>query len=137
MQDDCWLYAKQTVKGYGRLTVWNGQRYERYYVHRVMYEVLVGHIPDGKVLDHLCRTPQCINPAHLEPVSNGENLLRGVGVGAINAKKTHCSRGHEFTPKNTYVYPSGKRKCRACHRQDTMRFRAKAHAKSTQAIRGV
>lgn len=111
--DDCWEWTgrKQTA-GYGQTFV--GGR--GVVVHRLAYEHLVGPIPDGLVLDHLCRNRTCVNPAHLEPVSNKDNILRGVGPSAINARKTHCRRGHEFTPENTYRRPSApqKRHCRIC-----------------------
>lgn len=85
-------------------------------VHRVVYEALVGPIPDGMVIDHLCRQPSCVNPAHLEPVTRRENVLRGLTLPAANARKTHCKHGHEFTPENTYLFPTGTRGCRTCAR---------------------
>lgn len=81
--------------------------------HRVAYEDKYGTIPEGMVLDHLCRNRACINPDHLEVVTQRENIMRGVGVAAKNAQKTHCKRGHEFTGNNLYRY-KGKRMCRQC-----------------------
>lgn len=81
--------------------------------HRVVFELLSGPIPEGLTLDHLCRTRLCVNPVHLEPVSLKENILRGKGVTAVNAAKTACVNGHEFTPENTYRHKIG-RGCRAC-----------------------
>lgn len=72
-------------------------------------------------LDHLCRNRLCVNPEHLEVVSRGENVLRGVGVTAENKRKTHCAHGHEFTTENTYRY-GNKRHCRTC-RTENMRER--------------
>lgn len=72
-------------------------------------------IPDGLHLDHLCRNPMCINPSHLEPVTQKENTLRGFSVPAINARKTECKRGHPFTPENTIIKKLGKA-CRICQR---------------------
>jgi hypothetical protein len=83
--------------------------------HRVAYEVLRGPIPAGLTLDHLCRNRRCVRPSHLEPVTAGENVLRGEGVSAKHARTTACPRGHEYTPDNTYVL-GGRRTCRACHR---------------------
>jgi HNH endonuclease len=104
--------GKRQQDGYGQITV-NGRSIV---AHRVAYEFYVGPIPDGLVLDHLCRNPGCVNPAHLEPVTQRVNLLRGIGVNAINAAKTHCIHGHEFTPENTYAAPSRpqRRDCRVC-----------------------
>lgn len=87
-------------------------------VYAVMYEAFVGEAPakeSGDCLDHLCRNHACCNPAHLERVSQRENKLRGQSVCADNARKTHCIRGHEFTPENIYSY-RGKRHCRECRR---------------------
>lgn len=84
--------------------------------HRVVYEALVGPIPDGMVLDHLCRNRACVNPKHCEPVSMRENNRRGLTPAGENARKTHCQNGHEFTPENTAVY-SGHRMCRICNRE--------------------
>lgn len=111
----CWLWTgAMRGTGYGHLA-WQGS-YRA--AHRVAYELLVGPIPDGLVLDHLCRTPACVNPAHLEPVTQRTNVIdRGTGPFAKRARQTHCKRGHEFTPENTYIYPSrGVRYCRTCHR---------------------
>lgn len=82
--------------------------------HRLAYEILVGPIPHGMVLDHLCRNRACYNPAHLQPVSRAENGRRQVNH---NTLKTHCKRGHEFTPENTYMKSMGKRQCRECKRK--------------------
>lgn len=86
--------------------------------HRLMYEFLVGPIPDGLTLDHLCRNTACCNPDHLEPVTQRVNNLRSRNVSGINAAKTHCKRGHEFTDENTKwsfnEWGNPRRHCRAC-----------------------
>jgi len=107
----CWIWQNgRNVKGYGTMGV--GQKHKL--AHRVSYEVVNGKIPDGLVMDHLCRNPSCVNPAHLEAVTSRENALRGIGPTAINAKKTHCNRGHPLSGDNLYRYPSGGRQCRTC-----------------------
>lgn len=109
----CWLWlGRVNSTGYGQTT--QGERHQ-VLVHRWSYEHFHGPIPIGLVIDHLCRNPQCVNPAHLEAVTQRTNLLRGKGASARNAAKTHCIRGHEFTAENTYIR-SGKRQCRICVR---------------------
>lgn len=109
-----WLGCKND-KGYGVISI-DG---ERYLAHRVAYEAAKGPIPDGLVLDHLCRNPPCVNPDHLEAVTLKENTLRGIGPSAVNARKTHCIRGHRLADENLYFYPSrgGDRQCRKCGAQ--------------------
>ena len=99
-QDDgCWVYPGQPSATYPMIQI-KGQRFV---LHRLVYEEMVGNIPDGLVLDHLCRNTRCVRPDHLEPVTMKENLLRGFGAAAENARKTHCLRGHELTDENTQV----------------------------------
>lgn len=86
--------------------------------HRFAYTALVGPIPAGLVIDHLCRNRACVAPDHLEPVTNRENLLRGEGPSAVAAAKTHCLNGHLFDEANTWRDSKGKRCCRACNRTD-------------------
>jgi hypothetical protein len=113
--ETCWLWTGASSQlGYGRLWV-NGKWPQ---AHRLAYEWLVGPIPPGLVLDHLCRRPACVNPTHLEPVTQRENVARGVGpqvVSAMRQAQTHCKRGHEFTEANTYMY-RGSRCCRTCNK---------------------
>lgn len=112
--DGCWLWTGYTnPKGYGRFML-NGRQVQ---VHRFAYEAEVGPIPEGLEIDHLCRTRNCVRPDHLEPVPGVVNLARGNGDPARNARKTHCKRGHEFTPENTWISPTnGGRSCRACRK---------------------
>ena len=109
----CWEWAvARQPNGYGRVTT--GGRAQL--VHRVAYREFVGPIPDGMVVDHLCSNRACINPAHLRVCSQQENLTapHSLSPPALNARQTHCKRGHEFTPENTYTSPAGKRTCREC-----------------------
>lgn len=86
----CWWWDGPLHHGYG--STYFARRNWR--VHRLTYFLLIGEIPEGKELDHLCRVRHCVNPAHLEPVTQVENTLRGVGVTAVNARKTSCVHGH-------------------------------------------
>lgn len=92
--------------------------------HRVAFEALSGPIPEGLQLDHLCRNRACVNPAHLEPVTQAENARRSAA-----AVKTHCVNGHPYTPENTYLRPAGadggRRDCRACIRERVRRYASK------------
>lgn len=108
----CWLWtlAKNTG-GYG---VWTVDR-RQFLVHRLAYELWVGEIPPGLTVDHLCRVRSCCNPAHLEIVTRGENSLRGDGPAAVNARKTHCPKGHPYDETNTCL-SGGRRYCLACNR---------------------
>lgn len=95
----------------------------RLVAHRVAYEIAKGPIPDGLCVDHLCRNHGCINPFHLEAVTWGENVLRGIGHGARAARQTLCKRGHEFRPNRS---KRGYRVCRTC---DTERARERRKSK--------
>lgn len=118
-QNGCWTWTGYTTdEGYGRFSV--SQRLVL--VHRYSYETQRGPIPEGLVLDHLCRNTSCVNPDHLDAVAQRVNILRGVGASAQNSKKTHCYRGHEFTPQNTGQHQNGSRKCLAC---ETAKYAAK------------
>lgn len=112
LQSGCWSWVgARQHNGYGRVAV----GYTTRPAHRVAYETLVGEIPAGLELDHLCRDPSCINPAHLEPVTHGVNVLRGHNPSALNAKKEFCKRGHLFDEENTYWW-RGTRQCNVCRR---------------------
>lgn len=124
------FWAKTAVEDRGHTTsciVWTAYRgaggYGQFHfngracvTHRLAYEQLVGPVPDGLQLDHLCRTRACVNIEHLEPVTQLVNLHRGDTVTAVNAAKTHCPQGHEYNAENTYLLRRGWRKCRACNR---------------------
>lgn len=90
----CWVWTGCLhPKGYGKFKLAG----ELHYAHRVTFVLAGGVLIDGLVLDHKCRNRSCVNPAHVEQVTNHENTMRGEGVTAVNARRTHCSAGHEFT----------------------------------------
>jgi hypothetical protein len=108
----CWIWLGYSYDSGRPARRINGRKR---FLYRVLYELLIGPIPEGLVPDHLCRNPRCPNPWHLEWVTVRENILRGDGYAASNARKTRCPRGHEFDLANTYWYPDGRRRgCRQC-----------------------
>lgn len=122
-EGDCWTWTGWKLwNGYGRVRI---HRTTLKLVHRVVYELVVGPIPDGLTLDHLCRNRACVNPAHLEPVTMRVNNLRGFGVSGVNARKTECPHGHPYDVANTRIY-RGFRYCRACDRLKRERRRVAA-----------
>lgn len=130
----CWLWtgSRHPRNGYAR--VWF-DKHDDHLAHRVAFEWARGAIPDGLVIDHICRVRHCVNPDHMELVTSVENVMRGVSAWAINARKTHCLRGHEFTSENTYLY-NGMRHCRECTRLRKRERRARASLASPSVISG-
>ena len=111
----CWTWtAGKLARGYGQFAC-KGFPTKTVGAHRWSYRELVGPVPDGYELDHLCRNTACVNPAHLEPVTAKENVLRGMGRSAVNARKTHCHRGHPLSGDNLSITRVGTRLCRRCH----------------------
>jgi hypothetical protein len=110
-------------KGYGRTTS-SGRNGEPTLAHRAAYIAANGPVPVGLELDHLCRNPRCVNVEHLEAVTHAENVARAA------AAQTHCKRGHEFTPENTYARRDGlgRRQCRACNRAAVAAYKSRRAA---------
>lgn len=119
--DGCWLWhGWKTADGYGRFDI--GDR--KVLAHRFAYESNVGPIPDGLVLDHLCRVRDCVNPAHLEAVTVAENNRRGFGPVQAFALRTHCAEGHPLGPAT----PGKRRVCRPCANERNRRYKARLRA---------
>jgi len=121
-ENGCWLYqARSKERGYCQFSVNDKQ----VYVHRFMYEYYYDNIDTSLVLDHLCRNPTCVNPTHLEQVTQAENVHRGF-TGINMSSKTHCPQSHPYSKDNTYYYnnKNGKpaRHCRICNRENQKKY---------------
>ena len=99
LHSQCWEWQGYLQRGYGEISI-NGENIK---AHRASYEIFIGKIPDGLVIDHLCRNPRCVNPTHLEPVTLEENTKRGFWPPSVNSRKTHCIRGHELSGENLRI----------------------------------
>ncbi len=120
----CWLWTGAiTRSGYGSFLVKEGEQWRSKLPHRLSYERYVGTI--NGVIDHKCRVRSCVNPDHLQDVSQQENILLGVGIAALNAGKTHCPKGHPLLGDNLWWTKLGGRMCRECHRLNQIKQNAK------------
>jgi len=129
---DCWLWTAYVgARGYAYIVT--GGRVAP--AHRLAYEWLVGPIPEGLEIDHLCRVRHCVNPAHLEPVTHRENDLRGVGIAAQNARKTHCERGHPLSGDNIRIRKEGWRTCLFCEQIRVAKWQSR-HPSPHDTMRG-
>lgn len=121
-ESGCWLWdGRVRPDGYA-VTSYMGRHQ---YAHRMSYMLFNGAITNGLQIDHLCRVRCCVNPAHLEAVTQRENLLRGVGISAKASKQTHCINGHELRGDNLLFVKTRPRKriCRACNTERLRRRR--------------
>jgi hypothetical protein len=113
----CWLWGGTLSSyGYGIFLIKSSTSKSGFMAraaHRICYEFYKGKVPEGLDLDHKCRVRCCVNPEHLEPVTRQVNLLRGVGIPAVFAKRTHCNNGHPFGGQNLII-DGGFRRCRTC-----------------------
>jgi hypothetical protein len=124
---ECWPWLGAQSNGYGQMRGHD----QAAWAHRVAYELVRGPIPLGLTIDHLCRNRLCVNPSHMEAVTNQENILRGIGFAAENARKTKCPRGHAYDLIGLQPGFRGKgfqnmRGCRTCRNE---RVKAYYHAK--------
>lgn len=116
----CWIWtASCSIEGYGHVFM----RGRQMMAHRASFEIHKGKIPEGLTIDHLCRNTYCINPDHLEAVPTGVNSRRSPNtIQSINAAKTKCPIGHEYTLENTYTWSDGRRECRMCKNNRSRRY---------------
>lgn len=105
INDECWEFnSSVNWKGYGRITICYNGVYSSIQAHRVSYIIYIGDIPSGLTVHHKCHNNRCVNPYHLELMTNDENRLEGNCWSAVNARKTHCKHGHPFDESNTYLH---------------------------------
>jgi hypothetical protein len=128
--DACWLWKpSKSLSDYGQFNA-EGKSWR---AHRYSYEQIKGPIPAGLVLDHLCRTPACVNPDHLEAVTDRVNCHRGLGPPGVNSRKTECDRGHALSGDNLILESDGHRRCRECKRlREKRRLRTRSQPGAAQ-----
>lgn len=127
-ESGCWIWRGRCLPtGYG--ISWYDKK--RIYAHRLMYQLFIGPIADTLTIDHLCRVRCCVNPHHMEAVTQGQNTLRGNSFSGINARRTHCPQAHPYSQDNTYTDPTGARHCKICKRAAFLRFKRRVEREIT------
>lgn len=129
--DGCWLWARPQHDGYGRFTA--GPSRVKLMAHRWIYEHMIAEIPEGTEIDHLCKRRNCVNPYHLDPVTQRVNSLRSDNIGGVNTRKVRCNSGHPFDVANTYITPDGRRECRQCRKAASARYNQRRARKLSAA----
>ena len=127
----CWEWKSPLHDGgYATMSVDDKSQY----IHRLIYEYYHGQIQSDLQIDHLCRNRKCVNPIHLELVTQKENIMRGKGVGVLNSLKTQCPKGHPYTKENLIMYKDGSKKCRICHNERQKQYQRKLKEENYLAV---
>lgn len=129
----CWIWRPNPNDRYATFSVQRDGVTKRYAAHRLAYIVFFGSVDPTLVVDHRCENKRCINPLHLQAVTDGANTLRAESAAGINSRKTHCSQGHHLDGDNLYLTPSGRRNCKTCRRASQQRFIAKKRNRGLHA----
>ena len=116
---DCWLWTASQRMGYGSFRYDGKLRY----AHRLVYELLIGDIPNGLTVEHHCRVRTCVNPAHLSLMTSGDNSRNSPATSqSVNLRKTHCVKGHPYSPDNTIRLGDASRRCKKCANEQWNRW---------------
>ncbi|PXH62351.1 HNH endonuclease signature motif containing protein [Klebsiella variicola] len=122
LETGCWIFTGSRLpSGYGIL--WNGARPTG--AHRISFQLYKGEIPAGKEIDHICNNRSCVNPAHLQAISHKENIHKSSTLMGVNARKSHCKRGHPLNGENLHITPLGARQCKECMRMHARNAKAR------------